>query len=130
MSDYPVILDNGEPCHDIAATVFCQVCAPSRDFDKPTTGQSRTAGREAPVGASQGGDRPRADPINGPGSETAGRDRRCLAPDPPHVGERWRHLRSGITATVVYRLGGEGVYVDRSAEFWPIDVFMARWERA
>jgi hypothetical protein len=98
-------------------------------FDKPTTGHRRTASREAPVGASQGGDRLSGDLIHGSEDDKAGRDRRCLAPDPPHVGERWRHLRTGITATVVYRLGGEGLYVDRSAEFWPIDLFMARWER-
>jgi hypothetical protein len=98
-------------------------------LDKPTTGDRRTADGEAPVGASLGGHPSSGHPIHGPGSDVAGRDRRCPDPNPPHVGERWRHLRTGITATVVYRRGGEGLYVDRSAEWWPIDLFMARWER-
>jgi hypothetical protein len=70
-----------------------------------------------------------SDPVSSPPERQAGHDRRSGGSKPPHVGERWRHLRTGITATVVYRLGGEGLYVDRSAEFWPIDLFMARWER-
>jgi hypothetical protein len=97
-------------------------------FDKPTTGQPRTASREAPVGASLGGDRLRADPINGPGSETAGRDRRCLAPDPPHVGETWRHKARGTEATIVYRID-DHLHTSMDGMLWPVDFFMARWER-
>jgi hypothetical protein len=98
-------------------------------FDKPTTGQPRTASREASVDASLGGDRLRADPINGPGSETAGRDRRCLAPDLPHVGETWRNRRTGDVATVRYR-EGDFLYESSSGFAWPIDLFVQRWERA
>jgi hypothetical protein len=98
-------------------------------FDKPTTGKQRMAGDyEEPQGPPVGGV-PECSPVSTPPERKAGHDRCSGGSKPPHVGERWRHLRTGITATVVYRLGGEGIYVDRSAEFWPIDLFMARWER-
>jgi hypothetical protein len=76
--EYPVMVD-GEPCHDIAATVYCQVCAPPR-----------------------------------PNSQL------------PHVGERWRHLRTGITAEVVWRYE-DSLLTSAGGTVWPIDLFCSKW---
>jgi hypothetical protein len=96
---------------------------------KPTTGQPRTASREASVDASLGGDRLRADPINGSEGNEAGRDRCPRSPDPPHVGERWRNRRTGIVDEVRLR-SDDYLYMAGSGFAWPIDLFTRSWERA
>ena len=98
------------------------------NFRKPTTGDQRTASREAPVGASDG-DRLSGHPIHGPGSTKAGRDRRCPDPNPPHVGETWRHLRTGREAKVIHRYA-DSVMTAMDGSCWPVDFFMQKWERA
>jgi hypothetical protein len=64
-----------------------------------------------------------------PGGHAAGHDRRPPGsnPKPP---ERWRHLRTGIVASVVYVAPDESfLYTSESGVAWPMEMFLAHWER-
>jgi hypothetical protein len=98
------------------------------NFNEPTTGQRRTADDQAPVGA-PAGESSSANLIHGSGDEQAGRDRRPRTPNLPHVGERWRHLRTGIEAEVLWRYE-DSLLTSAGPTVWPIDLFCAKWVRA
>jgi hypothetical protein len=60
-----------------------------------------------------------------PEGREAGHDR-C----PSGSNQRWRHVRSGIVACVVYVAPDQSyLYTDASGTAWPMEMFLARWER-
>lgn len=67
-------------------------------------------------------------PVSSPPAREAGHDRCAGGSKPPHVGETWRHRRTGITDRVVHRYC-DSLYVAKSAMCWPVDLFLQHWER-
>lgn len=63
-----------------------------------------------------------------PEGHEAGHDRRPSGSNLPRELERWRHLRTGIVATVIY-VQPDFLYTDESGTAWPMEMFLARWER-
>jgi hypothetical protein len=64
-------------------------------------------------------------PDSRPEGREAGHDR-C----PSGSNQRWRHVRSGIVACVVYVAPDKSyLYTDASGTAWPMEMFLARWER-
>ena len=70
-----------------------------------------------------------AHPINGGRDTEAGLDRRLGCPNIPHVGESWRHLRTGVVGEIVWRYE-DAVLTSATHCVWPIDLFCAKWTKA
>lgn len=69
-------------------------------------------------------------PIHGDRDTRAGMDRRPGRPNLPTPPERWRHVRTGIVSAVVYvARDASYLYTSESGVAWPMDMFLARWER-
>jgi hypothetical protein len=80
-----------------------------------------SAAGESPVPSS-------GDPIHGGRDTEAGLDRRLGCPNIPHVGERWKHLRTGVVAEIVWRYE-DGLLTTAGPQVWPIDLFCAKWAK-
>jgi hypothetical protein len=96
------------------------------NFNEPTSGDRRTAGRGE---AARGGLPAERPPVSNPPEHEAGRDRCSGGSKLPHVGERWRHLRTGIEAEVLWRYE-DSLLTSAGGTVWPIDLFCAKWVRA
>jgi hypothetical protein len=69
-------------------------------------------------------------PVSNPPRREGGPDA-CLGGSKlPHVGERWRHLRTGVIAEVTYRYEDAVLVATDNPNVWPIDLFCAKWVRA
>jgi hypothetical protein len=99
-------------------------------MDKFTAGDA-TPGREGTgvVPDAQSADLPSAHPIHGGRDTEAGLDRRLGCPNIPHVGESWRHLRTGVVGEIVWRYE-DAVLTSATHCVWPIDLFCAKWVKA
>jgi hypothetical protein len=96
------------------------------NFNEPTSGEQRTAGEDKDA---RGGHRAECPPVSNPPERKAGRDRCSGGSKLPHVGERWRHLRTGIEAEIVWRYE-DSLLTSAGGTVWPIDLFCAKWVRA
>jgi hypothetical protein len=65
-------------------------------------------------------------PVSNPPEREGGLHTRSGGSKLPHVGERWRHLRTGITAEVVWRYE-DSLLTSAGGTVWPIDLFCSKW---